>query len=542
MVFVPDLQDTSIPTQIMRFFQQLLKWDREGTYDKAMDRAYANKLCFRDPTKLTISSGAITPQKAYHTVDSEGAAASDDLDTINATNFSIGDILILRAHDASRSIVLKHATGNIKISGAVDITLNEEYDSVILLYYGAYWLVLTILTSVSTSYGDHALMTHLTYASSGHTGFEPTITAGSPAQYYRGDKTWQPLNQAAISGLTTADSPSFAGATIGSLSYSEGEWTGGNLTYVPTTALIQDYIDAAISGDTLILGSGYYVEDITIDKPLTIIGQGIRNTIVDKIHISSSSVDLKCFGTYNGISARPSGGGDCITNINLTEMYVVAMLDSATPTAAINFVDADLSFFNGYIMALNIGGISSGIRLEFTDACVSTSPAIDITNVQVLAGGLTGTSGYGVEVVDSRSDTGVYTLNPAFFNCPITGLTLDADFSNWNLSKSVYTHGGINIDVSFINSVLRGEVVEENTGTITSFNTSLMPNFVDNPEIINIDGRFFGKVDSAKGYYVDDTPPVIDGTYTIGSRLTPGGSDGTITVKGGIIIAISEAT
>lgn len=36
--------------------------------------------------------------------------------------------------------------------------------------------------------------------------------------------------------------------------------------------------------------------------------------------------------------------------------------------------------------------------------------------------------------------------------------------------------------------------------------------------------------------------PVADGTYTVGARLTPGGTDGTITTSGGLITAITEAT
>ncbi len=36
---------------------------------------------------------------------------------------------------------------------------------------------------------------------------EPTITSGTNAQYYRGDKTWQSFNASVISGLTGAISP-----------------------------------------------------------------------------------------------------------------------------------------------------------------------------------------------------------------------------------------------------------------------------------------------------------------------------------------------
>jgi len=59
---------------------------------------------------------------------------------------------------------------------------------------------------------DFATSTHT------HTGtYEPAITAGTSAQYWRGDKTWQTLNQAAVAGLTTGSSPTFAGLTVGLL-------------------------------------------------------------------------------------------------------------------------------------------------------------------------------------------------------------------------------------------------------------------------------------------------------------------------------------
>jgi hypothetical protein len=43
---------------------------------------------------------------------------------------------------------------------------------------------------------------------------EGTITAGTSAQYWRGDKSFQTLNQAAVAGLTTTDSPTFTGVSV----------------------------------------------------------------------------------------------------------------------------------------------------------------------------------------------------------------------------------------------------------------------------------------------------------------------------------------
>jgi hypothetical protein len=46
----------------------------------------------------------------------------------------------------------------------------------------------------------------------------------------------------------------------------------------------------------------------------------------------------------------------------------------------------------------------------------------------------------------------------------------------------------------------------------------------------------------ATGYSAGGTSAVADGTYTIGAALTGGGVTGQIAVKGGIIVAIQEAT
>ena len=52
----------------------------------------------------------------------------------------------------------------------------------------------------------------------GTAGVLAAIAAGTSSQYLRGDLTMQTLNQAAVAGLTTADSPTFAGITITGLS------------------------------------------------------------------------------------------------------------------------------------------------------------------------------------------------------------------------------------------------------------------------------------------------------------------------------------
>lgn len=86
---------------------------------------------------------------------------------------------------------------------------------------------------------------------------EGTITAGTTAQYYRGDKSFQTLNQAAVAGLTTSDSPSFTGLTVGSLSGILKASTGT----VATATAGTDYLTPTGSGAGLsgvVLTSGSY--------------------------------------------------------------------------------------------------------------------------------------------------------------------------------------------------------------------------------------------------------------------------------------------
>lgn len=72
---------------------------------------------------VTIASDAIslTNQPRYLLVDTEGAAAADNLATINGG--SDGQIILLYAANAGRVVTMKHGTGNVKLSGNADAPL-----------------------------------------------------------------------------------------------------------------------------------------------------------------------------------------------------------------------------------------------------------------------------------------------------------------------------------------------------------------------------------------------------------------------------------
>lgn len=87
-------------------------------------------------TTKTIATGAITVTKSYHTVDTEAAAATDDLDTINGG--SEGVTLVLRAANSARTVVVKDGTGNLRLAG--DCSLDNAEDTITLIFDGTNWL------------------------------------------------------------------------------------------------------------------------------------------------------------------------------------------------------------------------------------------------------------------------------------------------------------------------------------------------------------------------------------------------------------------
>jgi len=87
-------------------------------------------------TELTIATGAVTMTQTYHSIDTESDAASDDLDTISGG--TEGDIIVIRANNSLRSVVVKDGTGNIQ--GVGDFTMDNVQDVWTGIFDGTNWL------------------------------------------------------------------------------------------------------------------------------------------------------------------------------------------------------------------------------------------------------------------------------------------------------------------------------------------------------------------------------------------------------------------
>lgn len=109
----------------------------KAVFDETGDTVSGGYVSTPLPSEVTISGGVITVSQTYHTVDTQGDAATDDLDTIDDSNLSNVAILVLRAESSTRSVVLKDGTGNLHLAG--DCTLDHSRDTITLIGTGGVW-------------------------------------------------------------------------------------------------------------------------------------------------------------------------------------------------------------------------------------------------------------------------------------------------------------------------------------------------------------------------------------------------------------------
>jgi len=87
---------------------------------------------------LTIATGAVVPTVAIFTVDTEGAAATDDLDTITQTNLPAGSLIYVRCADNSRVVTLTMA-GNLLTRDLQKIVLKDTRHGVGFMRISTSW-------------------------------------------------------------------------------------------------------------------------------------------------------------------------------------------------------------------------------------------------------------------------------------------------------------------------------------------------------------------------------------------------------------------
>ena len=105
----------------------------DGNVEFYSSRGYTSQYIGTSATH-TIATGAITvtEHEGYFPVDTEAAASTDDLDTISGG--TSGQTITIRPASTVRDVIIKHGTGNIYTKTGSDVTLDERYKTITLVY------------------------------------------------------------------------------------------------------------------------------------------------------------------------------------------------------------------------------------------------------------------------------------------------------------------------------------------------------------------------------------------------------------------------
>jgi|GEM_PF-2688631 len=131
--------ENPVLTETMPGGDQLPGWIASITYVDTQDailQSNIDNMYFHSPTELTVASGAVTvtgTQKfRFHSIDTEGDAATDDLNTISGGN--VGELFLIQAENAARLTTLKDGT-SLKMEG--DFTLENMEDKILFVCISA---------------------------------------------------------------------------------------------------------------------------------------------------------------------------------------------------------------------------------------------------------------------------------------------------------------------------------------------------------------------------------------------------------------------
>lgn len=142
-------------------------------------------------TTLTIATGQITRTRFYHSIDTQAAAASDELAGI--AGVADGLLLLIRPTNDARTVIVKHegveegtATNRINLNGDTDLTLDDQDDFLLLIYDTGIGRWIEIARG-SSLHADLTGVTANQHHAQAHVinGADHTLTGGTDDQFLR---------------------------------------------------------------------------------------------------------------------------------------------------------------------------------------------------------------------------------------------------------------------------------------------------------------------------------------------------------------------
>jgi hypothetical protein len=143
----------------------------------------------------------------------------DELHDVSITSVAGGEVIVRNAgntlwiNQTLAEAGISATSHNHSLDSLSNVTITANANGEILKWNGTAWVNNTLAEANVSAVGHTHAIADVTSLSSSLSGKEPSITAGTTAQYWRGDKSWQTLDKTAV-GLANVDNTTDANKPI----------------------------------------------------------------------------------------------------------------------------------------------------------------------------------------------------------------------------------------------------------------------------------------------------------------------------------------
>ena len=291
--------------------------------------------------------------------------------------------------------------------------------------------------------------------------------------------------------------------------------------YVPDDhSTIQAAVDAASDGDTIIVRDGTYVENVDVNKSVTIKSEnGAEVTIIQAANLSDSVLEV--FSDYvniNGFMVKGAGGMYYFAGIYLFNADHCAVSDN-------------IIMLNKYNIGINLDSSSNNTLANNTASNNSNGIMLRSSSNNVITDNIASNNYIGINLDSSSNNT---LTNNIASNNDITGIHLESSSYNAITNNTASSNGrdGIFLESSSYNAITNN-TASSNYAAIylySSSNNMLTGNIVSN-NANGVDLRYSSNNTIFLNTFTDNTDSIYDYSYH-STNIWNSTSEITYTYKG----------